>query len=124
MPICPIRGQPQPDCYTLLMSQIHPPQFAVIYRWRLAAGKEDQFRAAWERVTVALLAHRGALGSRLHRTDDGTWLAYAQWPDRDSWQRSRDAEPIDPESLEQMRDAVEESFEPILLQPVADHLKR
>lgn len=105
------------------MTNAHDPQFAVVYRWRLVEGKEEQFRAAWERVTLALLTHRGALGSRLHRTEDDTWLAYAQWPDRETWQRSRDAEPIDAASLDQMRDAVKESFDPVLLQPISDHLK-
>jgi hypothetical protein len=83
---------------------MHHIGFAVIYRWRLIAGKEDQFRTAWERVTKLLLAHRSALGSRLHHADDGTWVAYAQWPNRDTWQQSRDADPIDAEALSQMHE--------------------
>jgi hypothetical protein len=26
--------------------------------------------------------HRGALGSCLHKTEDGLWLAYSRWPDK------------------------------------------
>ncbi len=35
-------------------------------------------------------AARGALGSSLHRTEDGLWVAYSRWPDKAtrnaSWQ--------------------------------------
>ena len=59
--------------------------FAVLYRWRLTPGMEATFREGWERVTVQLKQHRGALGSRLHLAEDGTWVAYAQWPSREAW---------------------------------------
>jgi hypothetical protein len=44
--------------------------FAVIFRWRLHAGKEQQFRQAWERGTLLLMTNRGGLGSRLHQVED------------------------------------------------------
>ena len=68
-------------------------------------------------------AERNSLGSRLHLAEDGTLVAYAQWPDQDTWQRSRDAGPIDEEASAQMGDAVAESFDPILLQRIADYLQ-
>ena len=83
---------------------------------------EEHFRRAWETVTLALLAQRGARGSRLHRTSDGLWVAYAQWPDEAHWRGSQDAPSIDPAASEEMRAAIDESLEPILLHPVADHL--
>jgi antibiotic biosynthesis monooxygenase len=55
--------------------------FAVIYHWRLHPGAEAQFVDGWERVTRAIHATCGSYGSRLHRADDGTWVAYARWPD-------------------------------------------
>ena len=51
--------------------------FAVIYRWRLKSGMEGQFADGWDRVTRAIHQSRGSYGSRLHRCDDGMWLAYA-----------------------------------------------
>jgi quinol monooxygenase YgiN len=96
--------------------------FAVIYRWRLHAGKEDGFREAWDAVTRALMNERGALGSRLHRDDDGIWTAYAQWPARETWERSRELGTLDAEASAAMTEAVEESFPPLLLHPVSDHL--
>ena len=96
--------------------------FAVIYRWRLHPDREDQFRRAWEIVTLALKKERGALGSRLHLASDGIWVAYAQWPDQASWERSRELGPLDSAVAAQMQEAIEESLPPILLDPVCDHL--
>jgi heme-degrading monooxygenase HmoA len=63
----------------------------VIYRWRLKEGLEDLFRQGWREMTESIYLMRGSLGSRLHRAEDGTWVAYAQWPDEATWQRAREA---------------------------------
>ena len=98
------------------------PGFAVIYRWRLKPGLEAQFVQAWSRITELYLAHRGGLGSRLHRGPDGLWYGYAQWPSAEARTAAFAAEPLDTEALNRMRDAVLESFEEIALEPVADYL--
>ena len=98
--------------------------FVVTYRWRVRAGMEEQFQQAWEVVTRSLMAERGALGSRLHRAEDGTWIAYAQWPAKTAWERSRELGPTNPTAAAAMREATEESFPPILMRPVCDHLVR
>ena len=100
-----------------------PVGFAVIYRWRLRPGMERQFQLAWERATPLLMRHRGALGSRLHQAEDGTWIAYAQWPSRQSWEQSQASPPIDPEASRQMLAAEAEAFAPVLLTPVTDFLR-
>ena len=64
------------------------PTFAVLYRWRLRPGMEEDFKHAWALQTDAIKRERGGLGSRLHRTPDGWWAAYALWPDRETWARS------------------------------------
>jgi hypothetical protein len=63
------------------------------------------------------------LGSRLHVAEDGTWVAYAQWPSREAWERVRELEPTRGHRL--MREAFEpdEVFAPLLLQPIVDHLQ-
>jgi quinol monooxygenase YgiN len=97
-------------------------RFAVIYRWRLKTGAEAQFVAGWTRLTHAIRAERGGLGSRLHRLPDGSWLAYAQWPSRDAWEQAQAAPALDPEGSVLMREAIVESEPPLLLEPVADLL--
>ena len=66
--------------------------FAVVYRWRLHPGAEDSFVEGWQRVTRAIHATCGSYGSRLHRADDGTWVAYARWPDAATRDRCRHGE--------------------------------
>lgn len=97
--------------------------FMVIYRWRLNPGKEQQFLDCWTRNTPIIAERCGGLGSRLHRAEDGTWLAYAQWPDRATWERSY-AVPDWRTEAEGRRsaEAVAETFPRILLEPVADLL--
>ena len=98
--------------------------FVVIYRWRLHPGKERQFQQAWERATPALMRLRGALGSRLHCAEDGTWVAYAQWSSRQAWEQSRALPSVDPYASRQMLEAEAEAYAPVLLTPVADFLTR
>ena len=96
--------------------------FAVIYRWRLRPGMEKQFCEAWAKTTETIKEERRGLGSRLHRDDDGYWVAYAQWPSRSAWEQSRELGAADPEVSALMAEAVEESFAPVALEPVTDML--
>ncbi len=98
------------------------PGFAVIYRWRLKAGMEAQFVQAWSRMTELYVAHRGGLGSRLHMGPDGIWVAYAQWPSAQARIAAFAGESLDPIASALMREAVEEAFDEMLLEPVADYL--
>jgi len=99
------------------------PGFVVLYRWKLRPGLESSFVEAWSRVTEALRATGGSLGSRLHRGSDGIWYGYAQWPSEETRQRAF-ARSLDPGSSAQMRAALAESLPEIVLEPVADYLIR
>lgn len=68
------------------------------------------------------MLHRqyGALGSRLYRTDHGTWVAYNQWPDKDSWEYSRTVPPQAQEVFALLREAIAMEFPPLLMEPVAE----
>ena len=96
--------------------------FTVVYRWQLHDGKRGQFQRAWETVTTQLIRDQGALGSRLHVSEDGTVVAYAQWPSKEAWEESRRTGPCDPTAFAAMRDATTRTFEPMLLTPVCDYL--
>jgi Antibiotic biosynthesis monooxygenase len=99
------------------------PGFAVIYRWRLKPGLEAQFVDAWTRITELYVAHRGGLGSRLHKGPDDIWYAYAQWASAEARTAAFAGEPLDPVARGLMRDAIEVSFDEIVLEPVADRLQ-
>ncbi len=96
--------------------------FNVVYRWRVHPGKDAAFEQAWRELTVRIREERGGLGSRLHRCGDGSYLGYAQWPDRETWAASQElAFPPDAASAV-MRDAIASSEPPIELTPIADLL--
>lgn len=96
--------------------------FAVIYRWKLRSGMEHKFQDAWRIITKLISEERGGLGSRLHKTSDCEWVAYAQWPSKDAWQQSRALGSVDAAASEEMSSAIEQSFDPVLLYPVDDLL--
>ena len=96
--------------------------FAVVYRWRVATGREQEFQHAWETLTREFLKNAGSFGSRLHRSSDGVWVSYAQWPSRAAWERATVSSSEGQAALNTLSAAIEERFEPILLEPVADYL--
>lgn len=59
--------------------------FAVVYRWRIIPGREQDFEIGWTRGTERIAAELGGWGSRLHRAKDGSYFAYAEWPDEATW---------------------------------------
>jgi quinol monooxygenase YgiN len=96
--------------------------FCVVYRFKIRPGSEERFRQGWTRMTEAIREQRSGLGSRLHLSGDGWWVAYAQWPDRQTWERSQQMEAADVDAQQMMADAIEERMPPILLEPKVDLL--
>jgi hypothetical protein len=61
--------------------------FAVVYRWTIIPGRESAFEQGWRDATIEIAATQGGWGSRLHRSAEaGVYLAYAQWPERATWE--------------------------------------
>ncbi len=69
--------------------------FAVIYQSYLKPGREEDFQKAWNEIATYFVEKRGAIGSCLHKAEDGKWIAYSRWPDkatRDaSWPKEENA---------------------------------
>lgn len=99
--------------------------FAVIYRWRVIPGLEAQFEAGWAAGTQRIAAEFGGWGSRLHKTGEDTYVAYAQWPDEAAWQKAMESRMhhSDDEARKKYRDAiVPGSFETLASGPVVADL--
>ena len=91
--------------------------FVIVYRWRLKAGREDEFAQSWQRMTELIGRQCGSRGSALFRGDDGTFSAIALWPDRSARERcSVDAEP----ELARMMDCVQERYPEQRLETVSN----
>ena len=48
---------------------------------------------AWKQLTQLIYEYEGSLGSRLHQKDESRYIAYAHWPDRETWKNSGDKLP-------------------------------
>lgn len=98
----------------------------MLYRWRLHAGSEASFIAAWSRISAYLRDEKGSLGSRLHQGSDGIWYSYAQWPNAEA-RRAAFAEAFPSDQAESsdsaaMQAAVAEYLPEVVLDMVADFL--
>ena len=58
--------------------------FAVIYQGYVKSGREVEYKQAWNKIAKYFVERRGAIGSCLHRTSDGLWVAYSRWPDKET----------------------------------------
>ena len=97
--------------------------FAVLYRWRLRPGTEEDFAVAWSKVSSLLESERGSLGARLHRGNDGIWYSYAQWPSQQARTAAFSLGDVDVVAQAAMREAILEQLPEITLDPVADLLR-
>ncbi len=61
---------------------------AVVLEFEVIAGKEQDFVNAWSECTQVIYDNFGSLGSRLHTSATGTYIAYAQWPDAETYEKS------------------------------------
>ncbi len=99
--------------------------FAVIYRWRVIAGLEAQFEAGWAAGTEAIRREFGGWGSRLHKAEEGVYVAYAQWPDEATWKKAMESRMrhSDDNARQKYREAiVPGSFETLFVMPVVSDM--
>lgn len=81
--------------------------FAAIYQAYLKPGREQEYRRLWSKVARYFAEQRGAIGSCLHRTPEGLWVAYSRWPDKATRDASWPGENTPSEALpEEIRKAV------------------
>jgi heme-degrading monooxygenase HmoA len=92
---------------------------AVLYRWKLKSGKDEDFVAAWERHAQVLCTESGMIGSRLHKADDGTFVAYSYWPSRKAWEKAQ-VEPPKSAARALMAAAIDERLDDTHLELVAE----
>jgi hypothetical protein len=104
--------------------------FAVIYQAYIKLGRESEYKNAWNTIATYFIEKRGALGSCLHKTDSGLWVAYSRWPDqtaRDaSWPKedaiSTELPQAIRESIVVLKDCIEKQFPEIAMEIVDDLL--
>lgn len=56
--------------------------FAVIYKFKLKPSQEELYQYHWHKIAHFFIECRGAIGSCLHKGENGLWIAYSRWPDK------------------------------------------
>jgi len=72
--------------------------YVVTYRFTLMQSSpeaEAQFISIWSGITEFFKEQAGALGSRLHKGEDGAFYAYAQWPDEKTFEAASEILPTE-----------------------------
>ncbi len=95
--------------------------FIALYEFKVKPGLEAQFEKNWHLGTVAIREHRGSLGSRLHKAQDGTYIAYAQWPNEEIY-NEKTALPIEGSNALQLMKEACETVKVLKLMEVTDDL--
>jgi len=57
--------------------------FAAIYQSYIKPGREDEYQRLWKQIASYFIEHKGAIGSSLHRCENGLWVAYSRWPSKE-----------------------------------------
>lgn len=83
--------------------------FIFLYRFKVKSNKIDDFKKGWRGFTELIYKHEGSLGSRLHKNNNGDFIAYAQWPNALIFKASGDNLPdVANDFREIMREACDE----------------
>ena len=59
--------------------------YIVLYKIIIKPNQEEEFIQAWKELTSLIYKYEGSLGSRLHKKDALNFFAYAQWPDKNTF---------------------------------------
>ena len=90
--------------------------FCVVYQIRIKKShltQIDDFIQAWVDMTNFIKQYEGGLGSRLHQVSQTEYLAYAQWPSRETWEKSGNNLPKEARIARETMRSCYESFEAI-----------
>ncbi len=84
--------------------------YIVLYSFQVKPNKEKEFIKGWKELTKLIFEFEGSLGSRLHVKSLLNYIAYAQWPDKKTFETSGNRLPAEAEVY---RNLMHESCEKI-----------
>lgn len=62
--------------------------FALIYEFDVNTRNTENFLQTWHVLTSRVKALSESAGAMLHKLNDTTWVAYSNWPSKESWEKS------------------------------------
>ena len=75
----------------------------VLLEFQVKPGMDDEFIDAWNATTINIYQKLGSLGSKLHRSDNGVYIGYAQWPSEEVYDQEHQLSIEDEAIRERMR---------------------
>jgi quinol monooxygenase YgiN len=60
--------------------------YCILLEFRPVPGKEEKFLRSWAALTEYIHQNYGSKGSRMHRSESGKFIAYAQWPGKETYE--------------------------------------
>lgn len=64
--------------------------YVVLYQFQVKEGREADFRRHWNTLTQAMLVETKSVGARLHAGEHSVFVAYVQWPSKESYEGQKD----------------------------------
>ena len=74
-------------------------------------------------MTIEIRDNCGGSGSRLHKAEDGAFIAYAQWKDKETWEKAQEIPTIDEAAAAMMRESIEERLPTVFMNAIDDLLQ-
>lgn len=94
----------------------------VLFRWEIKPQYEQEFKEGWSEIIHRNIEKYGALGSRLHKTDDNQWISYSQWLSEDHFNNAQNCQDNHQSARVKMINAIQRTYPAIIMVPVIDHL--
>lgn len=63
-------------------------KFSIIYSFKIHENKQEEFIHYWTELTNLIYKFEGSYGSTLHQANENLFIAYAQWPDKKTFDQS------------------------------------
>ncbi|MEI6896213.1 MAG: antibiotic biosynthesis monooxygenase [Psychromonas sp.] len=94
----------------------------VLFRWDIKPQCEQAFKEGWSEIIHCNIEKYGALGARLHKTDDNQWISYSQWLSEEHYNNAQNCQDKHQSAHIKMTQAIQHTYKPIIMVPVLDHL--
>ena len=94
----------------------------VLFRWDIKPENEQAFKEGWSEIIHRNIEKYGALGSRLHKSENNQWISYSQWISEAHFQNAQNCQDKHEVARIKMVTAIQCSYPPIIMVPVLDHL--
>ncbi len=83
--------------------------FVIVYEFTVKKTHLDSFPPLWNKLTLLVKELSASRGARLHQASACSWIGYAEWPTRDSWENSN----LNQEAVSQLRKQLSDSCDDI-----------